>query len=238
MKMHRVATTLLSMAMSGVVPPLAKAQSSSGAGASSSSTNQSSTPSHTQPGTTYTRPTHEQQFKHYLFDALGPYVIVTAAVAAGISQASGDRINGHGSGSPPEWGGGAGPYFQRFASNYGINITANTSRYLLGAVFREDTAYYRRECTGFGRRLGHALISTVTARHGEDGRYRFSFPNLSAPYAGTMTAALGWYPNRYEPSDGFRMGNYALAVHAGINVGKEFIYGGPHTLTSRIFHKS
>jgi hypothetical protein len=88
MKMHRVATTLLSMAMSGVVPPLAKAQSSSGAGASSSSTNQSSTPSHTQPGTTYTRPTHEQQFKHYLFDALGPYAIVTAAVAAGISQAS------------------------------------------------------------------------------------------------------------------------------------------------------
>lgn len=238
MTMQRVAATLLAMAMLGVVPPLAKAQSSSGAGASSSSTSQSSTPSHTQPGTTYTKPTHEQQFKHYLFDAFGPYAIIAAAAAAGINQAKGDRINGHGSGSPPEWGGGAGPYFQRFASNYGINITANTSRYLLGAVFREDTAYYRCECTGFGNRLGHALISTVTARHGEDGRYRFSFPNVSAPYAGTMTAALGWYPNRYEPSDGFRMGNYALATYTGINVAKEFIYGGPHTLTSRIFHKS
>jgi hypothetical protein len=230
MKMQRVAATLLTTVTLGVLPPLAKAQSSTGQGPS--------TPSHTQPGTTYTKPTHEEKLKRYLFDAFGPYAIIGAAGAAGVNQASSHRIDGRGTGTPPEWGGGAGAYFQRFASNYGINITANTSRYVLGELFREDTSYYRCECSGFSHRLGHALISTVTARHGEDGRYRFSFPNLSAPYAGTMTAALGWYPNRYNASDGFRMGNYALATYAGINVAKEFIYGGPHTLTSRIFHKS
>lgn len=238
MKMQRVATTLLAMAMLGVVPPLAKGQSSSGAGASSSSTTQSSTPSHTQPGQTYVKPTGSVLFRKYLFDAFGPYALIGAAAAAGINQAQSNHFGeGQGTGTPPEWGGGAGAYFQRFASNYGINITANTYRYGLGAILHEDTSYYRCACTGFGHRLGHALITTVEARHGEDGHYRFSFVNLSAPYAGTMTAALGWYPGRYDPSDGFRMGNYALATYAGINVAKEFIYGGPHTLMGHMHHQ-
>ena len=230
MKMQRVATTLLAMAMLGVVPPLAKAQSSSGAGAQSTSTTQSSTPSHTQPGQTYQKPTNGEKVRNYLFDAFGPYAIIGSAVAAGINQASGDRINGTGSGTPPEWGGGTGPYFQRFASNYGINITATTARYMFAQALREDTIYYRCECSGFSHRLVHSLWSTVAARHGDDGHYRFSVSNLAAPYAGTMTAALGWYPDRYEPSDGFRMGNYLLLSYAGLNVAKEFIYGGPHTL--------
>ncbi|HXP72383.1 MAG TPA: hypothetical protein VOA88_24130 [Candidatus Dormibacteraeota bacterium] len=235
MKMQRVAATLLAMAMLGVLPPVAKAQSSSGVG-SSGTGSQSAT--HTQPGQTYVKPTGSQLFRKYLFDAFGPYALIGAAAAAGINQASGAHYGEHqGSGTPPEWGGGAGAYFQRFASNYGINITANTYRYGLGALLHEDTSYYRCECTGFGHRLGHALITTVEARHGEDGHYRFSLVNLSAPYAGTMTAALGWYPGRYEPSDGFRMGNYALATHAGINVAKEFIYGGPHTLVGHMHHQ-
>ncbi len=69
-------------------------------------------------------------------------------------------------------------------------------------------------------------MSTLATRHGDDGHYRFSVSNLVAPYAGTMTAALGWYPGRYEPSDGFRMGNYLLVSYAGLNVAKEFILRG------------
>ncbi|HTP44861.1 MAG TPA: hypothetical protein VMJ13_09850 [Candidatus Acidoferrum sp.] len=236
MKMQRVVTAGLFALVLGAIPPLAKAQSSSGTGSSGSG---SQTTTHTQPGQTYVKPTHGQMFKRYLFDAFGPYAIIGAAAAAGINQASDDHYGeGQGTGAPPEWGGGAGAYFQRFASNYGINITANTYRYGLGAILQEDTSYYRCECTGFGHRFGHALITTVAARHGEDGHYRFSFTNLSAPYAGTMTAALGWYPGRYEPSDGFRMGNYALLTYAGINVAKEFIYGGPHTLMGKMHHGS
>jgi len=245
MKMQRVVLALLSIVVVAVgVPPLAKAQSSSGAGsAPSTASAQTAAPSHVQPGSSYSKPTGEQKFHHYLFDSFGPYALIGAAAAAGINQASGDRFIGAGgehlgSGTPPEWGGGAGPYFERFASNLGINLTANTYRYGVATILHEDTAYYRCECSGFGHRLGHALITTVEARHGEDGHYRFSFINLSAPYAGTMTAALGWYPDRYNASDGFRMGNYALAVQAGINVAKEFIYGGEHTLMGHIHHGS
>ncbi|MGA8144477.1 MAG: hypothetical protein WB987_11360 [Candidatus Acidiferrales bacterium] len=238
MKMQRVVLAYLcAFVLCAVLPPLAKAQSSSGAGSpSSTAAPQSSAPSHVQPGTTYSRPTGSDRFKQYLFDSFGPYALIGSAAAAGIQQASGDRIFGTGSGSPPEWGGGIGPYFERFASDLGINLTANTYRYGLGAILHEDTSYYRCECSGFGHRLGHALVTTVAARHGDDGHYMFSFTNLSAPYAGTMTAALGWYPGRYNASDGFRMGNYALATAAGINVAKEFIYGGPHTLTGHMHH--
>jgi hypothetical protein len=230
MKRRRVGVAVFTIMVCGSVPPLVRAQSSSGAGASAPTTSQSSTASHVQPGLSYQKPTNSDKLHHYLFDSFGPYALLGSAVAGGINQASGDRINGRGSGSPPEWGGGAGPYFERFASNFGINLTATTARYALSEVFREDTIYYRCDCSGFGSRFFHALMSTVAARHGEDGRYRFSFPNLAAPYAGTMTAALGWYPTRYNPSDGFRMGNYLLLTYAGGNVAKEFIYGGPHTL--------
>jgi hypothetical protein len=215
----------------GAVPPLAKAQSSSGTGTSSSASQSAS--SHAQPGQTYQKPTNSQKIRNYIFDSFGPYAILGAAAAAGINQASGDKIHGTGSGNPPEWGGGAEAYAQRFGSKYGINITATTARYLMAEVFREDTIYYRCECSGVSHRLAHALMSTVAVRHGDDGHYRFSFSNLAAPYAGTMTAVLGWYPSRYEPSDGFRMGNYALLSYAGLRVAKEFIYGGPHTLMAR-----
>jgi len=100
----------------------------------------------------------------------------------------------------------------------------------LAGAFREDTLYYRSECTGVFRRLNHALISTVTARHGDDGHRRLSLAAIVAPYVGATTAVYGWYPNPYGFRDGLRMGNYTLLAFAGINIAREFIYGGPHTL--------
>jgi hypothetical protein len=80
--------------------------------------------------------------------------------------------------------------------------------------------------------LQHALISTVTARRGEDGHRHLSFPSIVAPYAGTATAVYGWYPGRYGAKDALRMGDYNLLAFAGGNIALEFIYGGPHTLFS------
>jgi hypothetical protein len=94
--------------------------------------------------------------------------------------------------------------------------------------------YYRCECKGIERRLEHVMISTVTARRGEDGHRRLSFPAIVAPYAGTLTAVYAWYPSRYGAKDALRMGNYNLLAFAGENFALEFIYGGPHTLFSRL----
>jgi hypothetical protein len=179
----------------------------------------------TVPQVAYHRPTEREKLRNFVFDAFGPYPVLTAAFGAGIEQAGK---------TPPEWGVGADAFATRFGSQYGIQLVTTSTRYILAEAFREDTLYYRCSCTGFLPRLEHALISTVTARRGADGHRVFSLAALGAPYAGTMTATLGWYPTRYEPMDGFRIGNYNLAAAAAQNVALEFIYGGPHSLLGRV----
>lgn len=173
----------------------------------------------------YTRPTQATNLHNYLFDAFGPYPIAGAAFAAGINQAYN---------TPPEWGQGSEAYGKRFGSNFGIAAVSTTSRYGLARALRQDTLYYRCECKGVLPRLAHAVISTLTARSGEDGHTVFSVPALVSPYAGTMTAVYVWYPRRFGAEDAFRMGNYNLLGSVGGNIALEFLYGGPHSLLSRL----
>jgi len=179
----------------------------------------------TLPDLTYTRPTQAAKLYNYVFDAFGPYPAVGAGFAASINQAYD---------TPPEWKQGAEGYGKRFGSNFGIAAVSTTTRYALADAFKEDMLYYRCECKGVFPRLRHALISTLTARRGEDGHLVFSLPALVAPYAGTMTAVYAWYPGRYNGKDAFRMGNYALLGYAGADIGMEFLYRGPHSLLSRM----
>jgi hypothetical protein len=210
-----------------MLAPAGKAQSSVGTSVSASSTDatSSSTTNSPQPNFVYIRPTEKMKLRTYFFDAFGPYPIFGAAFVAALNQA--DK-------TPPEWGQGAEAYGQRFGSNLAIAAVTTTTRYALAEAFREDTVYYRCECKGVFRRFRHALISTVTARRGQDGHTRLSFPAIVSPYAGTMTAVYLWYPERYGAKDALRMGNYNLLAFAGGNLALEFIYGGPHTLFSHL----
>lgn len=226
MKMRQIMLLLLLIAALAALPVLAKAQSLVNSRDSSSSTvDFSVSTASPQPDLTYMRPPQATKLRNYFFDAFGPYPIVGAGIAAGINQA--DR-------TPPEWGQGARGYSKRFRSDFGIAAVTTTTRYGLSQAFHEDTLYYRCECKGVFRRLSHAVISTFTARRGEDGHRVFSFPDLVAPYAGTMTAVYGWYPGRYNCKDGFRMGNYSLLGYVGGNIALEFLYSGPHSWLSRM----
>jgi hypothetical protein len=214
-----------------IAPPPCAAQAAAGADTQSTGappaaipTQPSSAP-HIEPGTTYRRPTESTKLQNYLFDAFGPYPIAAAAIAGGIEQAYG---------TPREWGGGVQGYGKRVGSVFGIALTATTSRYTLAEILREDTLYYRCECKGAFPRLKHAVVSTFTARRGDDGHRVFSIPSLASPYVGTMTAALGWYPGRYKPMDGFRMGNYNLLGYMAGNIAIEFLYGGPHEMLTKM----
>jgi hypothetical protein len=79
----------------------------------------------------------------------------------------------------------------------------------------------------------HPLVEPAYASPPEKTMLR-TFPAIAAPYAGTMTAVYAWYPGRYGAKDALRMGNYTLLAFAGENLALEFIYGGPHTLFSRL----
>ena len=174
---------------------------------------------------TYVRPTQRTKVNNYLFDAFGPYPFAGAAVGAGINQFTN---------TPPEWNQGVEGYAKRFGSNYAIAAASTTTRYALSEAFKEDSLYYRCDCSGAFPRLRHAILSTMTARRGQDGHRVFSFPALVGPYAGSMTAIYGWYPSRYGAKDAFRTGNYSMLTYVGGNIALEFFYSGPHSLLSRM----
>jgi len=174
----------------------------------------------------YVRPSERTKASNYAYDTLGPYPIVAAGVTAAINQWTN---------SPPEWGQGTAGFGKRFGSDFGIAAISTTAQYGLAEAFREDTMYYRCECTGLFPRLRHAMISTLTARHGDDGHRAFSFSALAAAYAGSTIAVYAWYPDRFGAEDAFRMGNYSLLTYMGGNVALEFFYRGPHALISRLY---
>jgi hypothetical protein len=204
------------------LPVLARSQGLAQAGDSSAATVAAPV---AQPDLTYERPAVRTRVNNYIFDAYGPYPIVGVGFAAGINQFSN---------APPEWGQGAQGYGKRFGSDFGIAGIGTTSRYGLAEAFKEDTLYYRCECSGLFPRLRHAMISTLTARRGQDGHIVFSFPALVAPYAGSMTAVYGWFPSRFGAKDAFRIGNYNMLAYMGGNIALEFFYSGPHSLLSRM----
>jgi len=226
MKMHRIMLWLMVIANLAAFPGMTKAQAlADSGGTSSSAVNLSANPATPPPDLTYVRPPETIKLRNYFFDAFGPYPFTVAAIAAGIDQFDN---------SPPEWRQGVEGYSKRFGSDFGIEAVTTTTRYALSEALREDTLYYRCQCRGLFPRLRHAVISTFSARRGVDGHRVFSFPDLIAPYAGTMTAVYGWYPSRYDYKDAFRMGNYSLLGYVGTNIGLEFIYSGPHSWISRM----
>jgi len=173
----------------------------------------------------YVPVTQRTKIDNYLFEAFGPYPIIGAGLAAGVNQWTN---------SPPEWDQGAAGFGKRFGSDFGILAVSTTARYALSEALREDSLYYRCECQGVFPRFRHAVVSTFTARQGEDGHRVFSFSALVAPYAGSFSAVYGWYPNRFGAKDAFRLGNYSLLAYMGGNVSLEFFYRGPHSLLSRM----
>ena len=163
------------------------------------------------------------KFRNYLFDAFGPYPLTVSALVAGYHQFKRE---------PPDWREGFAGYAQRYASDFGTSAASVTARYLTARALDEDTLYYRCACRRFWPRLGHAVVSTLVARRGEDGHKVFAIPALIDPYAGSFTAVYGWYPGRYGAKDAFRMGNYGLMEYAAGNISLEFLPGLIHAETN------
>lgn len=174
--------------------------------------------------TTYVRPDFHRRFHNYLLSTFGPIQMVTLAAGSAISDA--DNV-------PPEWGQGWGAYGERFVSDVGSSTTAGSTNFLLGEALHLDTKYYPCACKGVWPRVRHALISSVTARAGEDGHRVFSPPAVVSPYAGAFST-LAWYPARYGPKDAFRTGNYDLLDSVGMKIALEFL----HPLFRKLHHGS
>ena len=172
--------------------------------------------------TAYVRPDFHKRLHNYALSTFGPIQMVTLAAGSAISHA--DDV-------PPEWGQGWGAYGERFISDVGSSTTAGTTNFLLGEALHLDTKYYPCTCKGVWPRVRHALVSSVTARAGEDGHRVFSPPAVVSPYAGAFST-LAWYPARYGPRDAFRTGNYDLLDRVGMKIALEFL----HPLLRKLHH--
>jgi len=173
----------------------------------------------------YVRPTSMMKFRNYVFDTVGPYPIFVSAGVAGV-----DQFNN----TPPEWHRNSSGFGKRFASDFGISTITTSTRYVMAAALKEDTLYYRCNCTGFLPRISHATLSTFTGRRGDDGHSVISLSSILSPYAGAAASVYGWYPDRYGVKDAFRMGNYSLLGAVAGNVALEFFYIGPNSLMGRM----
>jgi hypothetical protein len=225
MKLYRIARLTILMSALAISSPEVRAQSAPAAEIPSADTTPFGppvSPLSSSPFSEYTPPTEKEKLRRFELDAFGPAAFAKVAGAGAWQQARN---------SPPEWGGGWDAYRTRVASSFGTKLVATTTRYGMAEILHEDTAYYSCQCSGFFPRVGHALISTLTGRHGQDGHTVFSFPRLVSPYAGAMTS-LAWYPDRYGMKDGIRMGSVSLASQAVGNLALEFIFRGPRSLLS------
>lgn len=174
--------------------------------------------------TIYVRPNLHRRFHSYLLSTFGPIQMVTLVAGSAISHA--DDV-------PPEWGQGWGAYGERFVSDVGSSTTAGTTNFLLGEALHLDIKYYPCTCKGVWPRVKHALISSLTARAGEDGHRVFSPPAIVSPYAGAFST-LTWYPARYGAKDAFRTGNYDLLDSVGMKIALEFL----HPVFRKLHHGS
>lgn len=164
--------------------------------------------------TGYVRPDFHERLRNLEASTFGLPEMTTVVFGAAISQANY---------VPREWGQGWGAYGQRLASHFGSSLTEGATNLALGEALRLDTKYYPCTCKGFWPRVKHALLSSATARVGEDGRRVFSPPAIAAPYAGAF-ATLAWYPARYNAKDAFRTGNYNLLDAVGMNMALELLH--------------
>jgi hypothetical protein len=162
----------------------------------------------------YVEPAPRQKLDNYLFEAFGPYPVVWTSIVAGYHQAE------H---TPPDWREGFSGYGQRYGSDFGNSVVNISTRYALARALHEDTMYYRCACRGILPRLEHAVFWTALVRRGADGHPAIAVPTLVSPYAASMVTVYGWYPDRYNAKDAFRMGNYGVMAYAVGNISLEFL---------------
>ena len=160
----------------------------------------------------YVAPTAPERW-HYLYsNAFSPRAALRYIGTATFSQA-GNSI--------PEWDQGFEGYGKRLGWVSLSEVTHLTAESALAAALHEDVLYYRCSCTGFWRRMGHALWSQAASRR-PDGSRQISIARPIGAYAGAFVG-ISVLPDRFNiKGDGVRNGTYSYAYGFPLNIAREF----------------
>jgi hypothetical protein len=162
-------------------------------------------------GVPYDQPSNKDQFLYYLSDTYGLNGQIRTTVRALYSEAQ----------QGPEWGTDFPSFMQRFGSNEGITAINGTVRLGMEFTFHEDLRYLPcLHCT-WKKKVANALLSEVTARHGEDGRRFFTLTPVISDFSGPIIAHSLWYPN-FDPFAGVVAVRTVAAIRVGQHLAQEF----------------
>jgi len=154
--------------------------------------------------------THKSVFLRQTFglDAVGRTVL-----GAGLAQIQ-DK--------PHEWGGGVAGFGKRLASGFGSHLVKHTIQFGVATVRHERLGYQRSQDQGFGRRMRHALASTVIVGRTDREGNTFAAGHLSGVLGAGFISRL-WQPARLHTiSSGFSTSGMIFATDALGNVLREF----------------
>ena len=164
----------------------------------------------------------DQLLKKYVLSTIGPGGLIGAAAAAGYEQYEN---------YPERWGQNAAGYGKRWASAYAAGVIGNTTKYAVARALRQDPSFVRCRCSGFNKRMKHAVTSVFTART-RDGRRVFSPATLAGFTAEHAVPALVWFPREQRLKEGVGLVAVGIGAKMGINIFREF-FGRPTDLLKK-----
>ena len=154
----------------------------------------------------------QQLLRKYVWSTLGFEGAIHATLASGLEQWRD---------APPVWGDSATEYAKRWASEFAESAIGNTAKYAVARIFHQDPSFTRCECSGFARRLHHAVDSPFMARR-RDGTRVLSGASLAGFLTGHIVSASTWYPAPLGTRDGLKDAATSLVAKIGVDVFLEF----------------
>jgi hypothetical protein len=156
--------------------------------------------------------TDNEMLHKYVWSTIGFDGALSATLSSGLDQVQT---------SPPEWGAGREGYARRWVSNYSASAIGSGAKYAVAHFFHQDPSFYACECTGFMRRLHHAVDSPFMGRT-RRGRRVLSAASVAGILAGNVVPAATWYPAPLGTRDGLKHAGTSILTQIAIDVFKEF----------------
>lgn len=162
--------------------------------------------------TDWTPPSWSDRRQVFLKKLFGPQAILETVPGTAFDTARG---------FPRQWGRGGTGIAKRFGSQYGQFVIGEGIEMGVSALHKEDPRYFRMPDARFGRRLGHAVVSTVVVR-GASGKPTIGLARLADVY-GAWAIATSWNPpDQRNPAQIAKYGTLGLSLKAASNVFREF----------------
>jgi hypothetical protein len=157
--------------------------------------------------------TSRQKFLLSTKESFGPAVLVFDAASAGYDQVTN---------TPGPWGQGGQAYAERFASEFGITMIDQYSRFALESALHEDPRYFLSPDRSYGARIKSAIKQTLIHKT-DSGGQRFAFANFGGALAAGF-ASNAWLPNTNNSAgDALETASLLIGRDLAVNLAIEFI---------------